>query len=81
MSSFIEFQAVVLDKLCSIENRLSAIEEVLGISRDEKNNFTCESEIIVLEQKNESGQSLKNDINDFQNKLADIKSLFSASEY
>ncbi len=73
MSSFIEFQAVVMAKLCSIESRLDKIENALGVS-DEVECFFDSKSINQDEMSNE--QSLKNEISDLQNKLAEIKSLF-----
>ena len=77
MSSFIEFQAVVLDKLCSIENRLNNIEEALGIPQNIQQQCTDSAEE-VHETKAEN--SFKNEISSFQNELADIRSLFSVSD-
>ncbi len=83
MSSFIEFQALVLGKLCSIEERISVIESVLGISadipvtNDEAEQITAEPEK-VENSNNDNG--FKDEISDFQKQLEDIKSLFSASD-
>lgn len=70
MSSFIEFQAVIMAKLCSIESRLDNIENALGISQDRG----------TVSDLNDNGmnnkQSLKKEIDDLQCRLAEIKSLF-----
>lgn len=79
MSSFIEFQALVLDKLCSIENRLSCIEEELGITPETVITDTQDNN--GSDKITEQNLTFKNEINDFQNKLADIKSLLSSSNY
>lgn len=77
MSSFIEFQALVLDKLCSIESRISNIESVLGI--DEVSSKIKSAEIITdFESKNNS--NFKDEIFDFQKQLTDLKSLFNESD-
>lgn len=75
MSSFIEFQAIVLDKLCSLEIRLGNIEEVLGISSSE-NTEIIEESAETVENPDESG--LKKEFKDFQSELSEIKSLFSS---
>ena len=75
MSSFIEFQAIVLDKLCSLENRLGNIEEVLGISSSENTEIIEESAETV---KNTDENGLKKEFKDFQSELSEIKSLFSS---
>lgn len=79
MSSFIEFQAVVLDKLCSIENRLNKIEEVLGIPQNTESPCTHTSEEVCTDNEPKTVNSFENEISSFQNELADIKSLFSVS--
>ena len=79
MSSFIEFQALVLGKLCSIEERISVIESVLGITENELSDI--EDKIIVSEPEHvenvNNNNGLKDDISDFQKQLSEIKSLFS----
>lgn len=80
MSSFTEFQAIVLGKLSSIEERIADIEAILGIScisdSEEKaaENVDYEPEIV---EKNSNYTELKEGISDFQKQLDDIKSLFS----
>lgn len=77
MSSFIEFQALVLDKLCSIESRISNIESVLGIN-EFSSKIKSEETIIDFEAKNNT--SFKDEISDFQKQLTDLKSLFNESD-
>ncbi len=82
MSSFIEFQALVLGKLCSIEERISDIEGVLGISRipstdDEPEQIVAEAENV---EKVNNDNGFKDEISDFHKQLDDIKSLFSESD-
>ncbi len=77
MSSFIEFQALVLDKLCSIESRISNIESVLGID-EVSSKIKSEETITDFESKNNS--SFKDEISDFQKQLTDLKSLFNESD-
>lgn len=75
MSTFIEFQNKILDKLCSIEDRLSKIESVLGVSDSE----ILQSEPVQIADKCEETAPesyLKDEIFDFQKQLNDIKSLF-----
>lgn len=81
MGTFIEFQAMVLEKLCGIESRLSNIEASLGISCEETAETPAIDAEIICDDKNDENHTFKNEINDFQNKLADIKSLLSSSEY
>ncbi len=82
MSSFIEFQALVLGKLCSIEERISKIESVLGVSRDITASDDVEQAVAepdnVENADNDNG--FKNEILGFQKQLDDIKSLFSPSD-
>lgn len=80
MSSFIEFQAVVLDKLCSIENRLNNIEEALGIPQNIQQQCTDSAEEVQKIEETKAENSFKNEISSFQNELADIRSLFSVSD-
>lgn len=79
MSSFIEFQALVLGKLCSIEERISEIEDVLGISRisptDDEGGSIAPEPVKINDD-----NGLKDEISDFQKQLDDIKSLFSESD-
>lgn len=79
MSSFIEFQAMVLGKLCSIEERISNIETVLGIDVSE-----CTDENIDSSSENIGEISRENsfvdDISDFHRQLDDIKSIFDRSD-
>lgn len=79
MSSFIEFQAMVLGKLCSIEERISNIETVLGIDMSE-----CTDENIDSSPENIGEISRENsfvdDISDFHRQLDDIKSIFDRSD-
>lgn len=81
MSSFIEFQAIVFDKLSAIENRLINIENVLGISSEQ-----CELHDIPIinsdssEIENEKNDTLKKELIDFQDELSDIKNLFITSD-
>ena len=78
MSSFIEFQALVLDKLCSIESRISNIESALGINEI---SSKINSEELMTESKPENNDSCLNDeISDFQKQLTDLKSLFNESD-
>ncbi len=78
MSSFIEFQAMVLDKLCSIESRISNIESALGINEI---SSKINSEEVMTEFKTENNSSnFKDEISDFQKQLTDLKSLFNESD-
>lgn len=75
MSSFTEFQALVLSKLCSIEERISVIESVLEIpqySTPDSEHETIDSETENINDEN----GFKAEITDFQKKLDEIKSLF-----
>lgn len=78
MSSYIEFQALVLDKLCSIESRLSNIESVLGINENSSRIISEEENPEYL--LNNNGSSLEDEIFDFQKQLTDLKSLFNESD-
>lgn len=82
MSSFTEFQALVLGKLCSIEERISVIEEVLGISEYTSDESDLEPEYSEPDNAEDDNNyhRFKNDIFDFQNQLSDIKSLFSEND-
>ncbi len=75
MSSFTEFQALVLGKLCSIEERISDIEAILGISQSSETD-DIESEPEPIET-NSDYVGLEDEISDFQKQLNEIKSLFS----
>ncbi len=75
MSTFIEFQTMILNKLCSIEDRISNIESALGISEKIFPGETSEQE--TAESVVESPEStLEDELSDFQKQLNDIKSLF-----
>lgn len=80
MSSFIEFQAMVLGKLCSIEERITNIETVLGISDE-----VCSEECIDLSDQNPECQSCENsfkdEISEFHKQLDDIKSFFAEADF
>ena len=80
MSSFVEFQAMVLGKLCSIEDRISKIENVLGISEEEK---SCENIDLCHDIKEETPRenTFKDDISDFHKQLDDIKTFFAGTDY
>lgn len=79
MSSFIEFQAMVLGKLCSIEDRISNIEAVLGINEtvsSEENTVLSVDNTEEISREN----SFKDEISDFHRQLDDIKSIFNGSD-
>lgn len=80
MSSFVEFQAILFDKLCLIENRLSNIEAVLGIEDSQEINEENCPEVVVEKEETVSNECLKDELADFHESLADIKSLFSLSD-
>ena len=81
MSSFVEFQALVLDKLCSLESRLSSIETALGIDDIITNESNTQSAINPNNEPTNVGSDLRVEINDYRNKLSEIKSFLSASEF
>lgn len=70
---------MVLGKLCSIEERISNIETVLGIDMSE-----CTDENIDSSPENIGEISRENsfvdDISDFHRQLDDIKSIFDRSD-
>lgn len=76
MSTFIEFQNMILDKLCSIEDRLANIESVLGISDNTSFAETVPEQIAAEPEQKSSDNALADEMNDFQKQLNDIKSLF-----
>lgn len=77
MSTFIEFQNMILDKLCSIENRISNIESVLGIAVDDIPLSDCEQDTAVdTAEVTCCNNPLEDEISDFQKQLNEIKSLF-----
>ncbi len=81
MSSFIEFQAIVFDKLSAIENRLINIENTLGISCDKHEPENVEKiSTEPVESKNEKKDVLKKELSAFQDELSDIKNLFASSD-
>lgn len=79
MSSFIEFQAIVMDKLCSIENRLDTIENLLGVRYEKNDENICEKSE-TERCSDESQNSFISEINEFHNELANLKTIFSASK-
>ena len=80
MNSFIEFQAIVMDKLCSIESRLDEIENVLGIKPQKEDKSDCENENTDFSENKSGNNSLIGEFNDFHNELVNIKALFTSSE-
>ena len=78
MSSFIEFQAMVLGKLCSIEDRISNIESVLGIDE----TVSSEENVLSAENTEEISREnfFKDEISEFHRQLDDIKSIFNESD-
>lgn len=82
MSNFIEFQALVLEKLTRIDERLSNIEATLGINCESEQDIPSDdSEAFGDDNSLVHNQSLKSEFDNFQNELADIKSLFSSSDF
>ena len=69
-----------MDKLCSIENRLDKIEDVLGIENKSTDEAVCICNENEKEKNSFCNKSLHFEINEFHNELANIKSLFSSSE-
>lgn len=76
MSTFVEFQKTILDKLCSIEDRLTRIEAVLNISDNVIPETIAEPEQSDFIEAESSDSSFIDEISDFQKQLNDIKSLF-----
>ncbi len=79
MNSFKQFEDLLFEKLCSIECRLSKIEAALGIEQ-EISQEQAEKIIPEPEIASPDNEPLKNEIVDLQEKLLDIKALFSESE-
>lgn len=79
MSSFVEFQAMVLGKLCSIEERISNIENVLGINSED----SAEEDVVLTVENSEKisrENTFGDELSDFHRQLEDIKSVFNASD-
>lgn len=70
---------MVLGKLCSIEERISNIETVLGII----DTASPEEDVILSGEKTEKisrENTFGDEISDFHRQLEDIKSVFNASD-
>lgn len=84
MTSFTEFQELVFGRLSSIEERISEIEQKLGITQDAVSDENKSEEIVVSEPEIVEEKSdcigLKDEFSDFQRQLSEIKFLFSQSD-
>ncbi len=73
INSLTECEKRIIDKLVSFENRLEAIESVLGISDEAKNEISVVSSDTPSDDYKSAFEA---EISDFHSELEDIKQLF-----